>query len=298
VSIASDGGTYTSISTDLTSATPVDHGTVAPDQDAAPLYYTVWWKYKPTVDGYVTASVGWTQSGSSTQDQIVLQAIKVNSNSSLALMGQEPQPELTYSGTVSAGTTFYFAVGLSSSSAGYPLVTLTVTGPTTAPQQNPNTYTPPVTVPPTDSYDPAATQPALDSGEDTLLNLVRIFSSEVRRAVRITGPTTIEMVDPAVPVPASVSDAPSLYHSTTHASAATDVVLSTNAGKVTVTGSADLVADDVRLVSSTWRIPDRLPVYGLPPAPIQRVTLTFSPQGFSASVDFHFPTVPLAARRP
>jgi len=32
-------------------------------------------------------------------------------------------------------------------------------------------------------------------------DLVRAFSTAVHRAVRITGPTTIEMVDPSVPLP-------------------------------------------------------------------------------------------------
>jgi sugar lactone lactonase YvrE len=150
--------------------------------------------------------------------------------------------------------------------------------------------------PPYDIPDaPAVPEPACAS----ILQLIQEFSAATRRAVRLTGPATITMVDPIAALPAGWTqlDADAIYHSTTHALKAGEKVLSLLAGDLALSATAALVADDVRLLTSGWRIPDRLPVYGLHPAPVQRITYTFSPQGCTASVEFAFHSVPLALRR-
>jgi hypothetical protein len=284
-------------------------GSYPDDQPDGQGDYTAWWVYQPASDGTFNALLTIEPENFPYGYMMIY---RENPDGSLVLLNTTWNIDIT----ATANTRYFISLSayIYFKSPGQ-IYHLRVQGKKSVVQaplpiaRNPNKYRPPVKDPvwtdpgalPVDKFDPGVTQPAdLDSGEDTLLNLVRAFSSAVRRAVRITGPTTIEMVDPATPLPAgwAAADAKSLYHSASTANAATDVVLSTSAGAVTVTGSADLVADDVRLVRSTWRIPDRLPFYGLPPSPVQRVTLTFTPQGFRASVDFHFAAVPFAARRP
>jgi len=309
VIIAANGNTFKSPAVLNTGYTYAVNAT--DDPSGSPFQWSAWWRYRSVEATTFTAQhfigpEGFPNGG--------LAAYRMSSTGAMSIIEATTVNGGTVTGHADAAETIYFVIGLASlpgATDAAQTYELWVTGGKSIVQApsgaNPNTYVPPVTNPPwtdpsalpTDPFDPSATQPELDSGEDTLLNLVRAFSTAVKRAVRITGPTTIEMVDPAVPLPAgwSASDAQNLYHSASTATSATDVVLSTSAGDVTVTGSAELVADDVRLVRSSWRIPDRLPFYGLPPAAVQRVTYTFSPQGFRASVDFHFPAVPFAARR-
>lgn len=148
---------------------------------------------------------------------------------------------------------------------------------------------------PPEGPDPLGSQDASASGKSTLLELVRTFSAAVNQAVRIVGPLTIEMVDPNLPLPDGWSDddAGDLYVSATRSVNANTKVLSVRSGNVSLTASAQWKADDVRLLRSTWRLPDRLPVYGLPAAPVQRISYTFGPNGYSASLDFHYHDVPL-----
>jgi hypothetical protein len=158
---------------------------------------------------------------------------------------------------------------------------------------------PPYVVP-VDPYNSGAKQPIVDSGTSTLFDLVKAFSVAVQRAVRITGPTTIEMINPNAPLPTgwTENDATAIYAATTrNATAQQAGLLSLRFADVALAGNATLVSNDVRLLRSGWRIPDRLPVYGLSPAAVQRVTYTFTPTGCTASVDYHFADVPLAARR-
>lgn len=162
----------------------------------------------------------------------------------------------------------------------------------------PDHFTPTATapsVPPPPSIDPNPIPIECYS----LLDEIRAFSTAVRRAVRITGPTKIEMVNPNAPLPAgwTVDDAGDLYATTTHALVAGEGALSMAYGDLALSVGATIVSDDVRIVTSTWRIPDRLPVYGLQPAPVKRISYTFTPRHFTASVEFHVPTVPLILRR-
>ena len=173
------------------------------------------------------------------------------------------------------------------------------------PEPGPGTPTPTVV----DPFVPAAMAPSVPPppgpAEEnppeciTLLDAIRTFSATVKRAIRIVGPTSIELVDPNAPLPSgwSVDDVDELYSATGHSLTAGETVLSLAAGDLQLAVSASVVTDDVRLITSGWRIPDRLPVYGLDPAPVKRFTATFTPRSFTASVEFHVPTVPLALRR-
>lgn len=126
--------TYISDSVDLMYATPVDNGTgigqYAPDQETE-LFYTVWWKYTPVASGHVTAVI----AGNITT---VLQILKLNSNGTLTFLEQASY--LLYQ-EVTAGTTYYFAAGLTTSTGGFPSVVLTVTGPVTKVEDDTSTDT-------------------------------------------------------------------------------------------------------------------------------------------------------------
>lgn len=150
-----------------------------------------------------------------------------------------------------------------------------------------------------DDFDPGATLPGAGPECATLLDLIRTFSGAVKRSVRLTGPTSIEMVDPNAPLPAGwhSTDAPTLYSSTSRKLTAGADVLSLLAGDLVMEASATLISDDVRLVTSDWQIPGRLPMYGSHPAPVKRVSYEFTPTSFRASVEFHVPAVPLELRR-
>lgn len=151
-----------------------------------------------------------------------------------------------------------------------------------------------------DPFDPDADAPAVPEPEcSSVLDLIREFSGLVRRAVRITGPSSISMVDPNAPLPAgyTADDAAGMYHQTQQQLSAGTVVLSLLAGKLGLALSADLVSDDARILTSGWRIPDRLPVYTIAPTAVQRVNYQFTPRGFQASLEFRAASVPLSVRR-
>lgn len=144
--------------------------------------------------------------------------------------------------------------------------------------------------------DPA---PAEDtSGCSTILDLIREFSAAVRRAVRITGPRSIAMVDPNEPLPTGwryrPDEAPDMFstHSRQYTAGAT--VLTLNAGALALTGDGGFQTDDIRLLASDWRIPQRLPVYGgdLAPAAVSSCTMTFTPAAHTCAVTYQFPTTP------
>lgn len=151
-----------------------------------------------------------------------------------------------------------------------------------------------------DPFAPLANLPAQpEPGCATVLDLIREFSAAVKRAVRLTGTNTIQMVDPNGPLPTGwlIADGNTLYHAHSQELKAGAAVLSLKAGDLAMEGGADLVTNDVRLATSNWLLPGRLPVYGLNPALVQRVSYTFTPKTFSGSVEFVFPTVPLEVRR-
>lgn len=153
-----------------------------------------------------------------------------------------------------------------------------------------------------DNFTPDATVPAEPTPPEcrTLLSLVQEFSALVKRAVRITGPNSIEMVDPNAPLPAGwyIEDAAEMFTTTEHAIQAGAEGVSYAYEDLEMTASATLIRDDVRLLASTWRIPDRVPAYELQAGPVKRITHTFTPKDYTASIEYHVPTVPLTARRP
>lgn len=153
-----------------------------------------------------------------------------------------------------------------------------------------------------DSFDPGATFDAAGAETLTVLDAIRQFSAAVRRAVRLTSASSIEMVDlndPPLPTGWDPADADTLYHSSVLAVAASGETLRLAAGTEAVTVAAELVTDDVRLITSDWQLPNQLPVYGpgLRPAPVKQVSYTMTPKTFTASVEFAFPAVPAVVRR-
>lgn len=135
----------------------------------------------------------------------------------------------------------------------------------------------------------------------SLLALIREFSSTVQRPVRITSPTSIEMVNPAAPLPSgwTQSEAAALYSSTTRDLKAGVPKLSMKPEDLALlVVGATFKTNDARLLISGWQIPGPLPVFGLSsPAPVQRISLSFTPKSFSASVEFYVGTVPDSLRR-
>lgn len=146
---------------------------------------------------------------------------------------------------------------------------------------------------------PYAVAPAVDKECATLLDLIREFSASVRCPVRIVNGSTIEMVDPNEPLPDgwNAGLARSYYTSTTHAVQASTAVLSLANGYMDLTVSADILGDDVGIITGGFRIPNRLPVPDLDPAPVSRVSYTFTPTAFRASVEMTFPDTPLVVRK-
>jgi hypothetical protein len=294
-------GYYLSDYVDIEHATYVPNGVDDPTYDDAYMLQTVWWKYTPTEDGDVTVVA---HSSPNSADIHLMVFKQVTSAGGIFKLGGAPSPtEWTPNADAPfvPGTTYYFSIGNDSTNPYTGNVQLDVTGPRTNQKLDP---TPPVYVPPTTTTtttpNKTATQPIVDSGSDTLLNLVRAFSVAVHQAVRITGPATIEMVDPDAPLPMgwSADDADDIYSSAVRtATSETKQVLSVNVQDTTLTGNANLITDDVRLLLSGWRIPDRLPVYDLPTAPVQRVVYTFTPTAFTATVEHHYPDVPQSAKR-
>lgn len=138
-----------------------------------------------------------------------------------------------------------------------------------------------------------------EEGTDTLLDLIRWFSGAVKRPVRLISGTSVSMVVPNTPLPSgwTQADAADLYHQAEYTANASTKTLVLKRGTLDVQASASFVTNDVRLITSSWRIPDQLPVYGLRPAPVRRISYTFTPEEFSADVEFHFPAVPAVVRR-
>ena len=311
VIIPEDGGTYTSppvLNTTFTSSDEDD------PQGAAGAWGTAWWKYERTANTDVTVSFAIVPEELTHYSCTVF---RQNTDSTLTALSNGSSPPETFTvpaALLNLNDVLLIQIGtLDYYNDHQPFAQkyqLQVTGARSVVQapDNPDPTPDPDDPDPwnsnddpaPDHYVPNQIVPAeTDDGSSTLLDLVRAFSTAVHRAVRITGPTTIEMVDPSVPLPPgwANTDAAGMYTTTVRSAAASTQVLSVRAGDVKVDASAQVKANDMRIVLSSWRIPNRLPVYGLPAAPVQRITYTFSPTGFEASVDFHFAAVPIEARR-
>lgn len=166
-------------------------------------------------------------------------------------------------------------------------------------------FNPDALLPSSDVYSPGAGTPGAitrtpkQPGQATILALVREFSSSPRpvsqrppsggvgRAIRITGPTTISMVDPAATNSLQSTSADALYSAATSARAASTKALAVLHGTVTTTASATLKANAADILLSGWRIPDKLPVRGIGLRPVKTVQMTFTPKTFTCDVTFH-----------
>jgi hypothetical protein len=139
--------------------------------------------------------------------------------------------------------------------------------------------------------------PAWTAGSGILLDIIREFSGQVRRPVVLTSPYSIAMwnINTASPIPQSAS--PDMYHSIKHSIVAGRETLSLQDSDLALGAEAELATNDVRVVTSGWRLPQQLPVYGFRPAPVRRVTFTFTPDSFTGSVDFFFPQPLTIVRR-
>lgn len=137
------------------------------------------------------------------------------------------------------------------------------------------------------------------SGSSTLLELVRQFSIDTRQAVRIIDDHNIEVVNLSDPLPTGIAqaDAGSMYHSVTRTSQAGERTLSLEEEDLVLTASAEITEDDVRIIESDWQIPNALPVQGLSPAVVSRVSYNFTPTGFTGSLEFAYPRPLTIVRR-
>jgi hypothetical protein len=133
----------------------------------------------------------------------------------------------------------------------------------------------------------------------SVLDLIREFSGLVRRPVRILSEYEISMVDPNNPLPAGYTstDAAGMFHSANQQLTAGTTVLSMLTGRLALDLAAEMVRNDARLLTSGWSVPDRLPSPTTAPAAVRRVTYTFTPTDFQASVEFNAASAPLNLRR-
>lgn len=147
--------------------------------------------------------------------------------------------------------------------------------------------------------DPGARVPMSGPGSAMLIDLVRQFSGAVHQPVRLTGPTNIAMVKTNVtdlPSGWTASEAADIYHSSSTTVRVGAETLYAERGDVIRDASAQLVADDVRILRSGWQCPGYLPVLDLGSAPAARWRYSFTPDGFRANIDFMFPLAPHARR--
>lgn len=140
--------------------------------------------------------------------------------------------------------------------------------------------------------------PAREQACTSLLDLIREFSGAVRAAVRIVDGSTIEMVDPDEPLPDGMysGQGDHYYSRYTQTVKANTPTLYLSSGYMDLTVSADVVVNDAGIIVGGFRIPARLPVPNLDPAPVSRISYTFTPVEFRASVEMAYPDTPLIVR--
>lgn len=223
---------------------------------------------------------------------------------SVSQNGYEWEDIFTYGVTDLTAFNSVKAVAIGNLYSSFDNFNITVAAPTpeSPPDINGPIYDPPdvSTIP--DPKDLTAKAPQASGTTKTctsLLDLVRQFSGAVKQPIRITGPSTIEMVNINSPLPTgwTTADAFDLYVKTNHDLVAGAPTLALESDKLTLNCSADFVTDDIRIVTSDWKIPEQLPVYGLTAGLVKKVSYAFSPTGFRASVDFHFRPVPVSVQR-
>lgn len=152
-----------------------------------------------------------------------------------------------------------------------------------------------------DTYIPYV-PPDADAASKTctsLLDLIRQFSTDVRRSVRIINGNTIEMVPTRETIPAGFRNgyAPKYYVEDEQDLSANTTVLAANRGKLDLRGRAKFETDNDLILTTDWRMPQRLPFLELGNAPVMRVSYTMTPKHFNCEVEFAFPQVPTGVKR-
>jgi hypothetical protein len=284
-------GQYLSVGTQLDFATPSGTGPGAgpyiPDTEASPLYQTTWWIYKPVASGYANIT-----AHSNPTDDASVRLMVMHGLTLISLVGMSTK----FTHAVTSGETYYYVLG----TVGHALASasLVLDGPVTAVPGGggPDDPTDPndVVVPSTDIKIPGVGTIGATANSATVLALVREFSASVgkkfpqlRSGVRITGPSTISMVNPnATNTLLSVS-ADDLYSSASTTKGATTKALSVLRGTVTTAAGATFKTNDASILLSGWQIPDRLPCRGIGNKPVKSVNMTFTPTTFTCDVTFH-----------
>lgn len=330
VIIWDDGMTYHSVPMLNTNYTQNrTGGTDDPNMDPT-LGWTAWWKYVPTKDGAI--DVSWAVIPQQF-DWFRLDVWRKNDSDSapVRLAFTDHQPSTITVDGLHADDNIFFRIGSRNpewnidpgSSGSQPAAQkyqLEVTGAKSKvqlpdpvpgdgsggdggsgapPADLPGDSTP-IDTPPSTSI-PNATNPAdaKDKSCSTVLDLIREFQAQSGYAVRITGASSIALVDPnqALP-PGFVNGQAHRYFTETEQDLAADSkTLRLNAGSMDLNATGALLNDDIAIVTSGWLIPRRLPFPGLGVAPVKAVRYSFTPEGFRASVEFAFEDVPLEARR-
>lgn len=149
----------------------------------------------------------------------------------------------------------------------------------------------------------AVMPPETGAGSTTLLEMVRAASDYVGRPVRLvdTGSSTTVTFPPQefdLPSGWTDADALGLYTKANIAHAMGARAVSQDDVDADTDVSAQLVNDDVRLLYSSWRIPDALPVPFLDPAAVTQFSMTFTPQHCSGGVTFTYATPSATRYRP
>lgn len=128
------------------------------------------------------------------------------------------------------------------------------------------------------------------AGCSSVLELIREFSKAIMRPIRITSPTSIEIVDyndEGLPGDMTV-DEDSMYVEGEYEEKAGAEVLNLNLKYRSFSASAKFKENDVRLLASGWKLPQAIPLFGgLPPALVSRVSFSFTPKDFNAEVEFN-----------
>lgn len=300
-------GTYLSTDTDLSYATPgsvigLDENPDDPDSEATPLYQTCWWKYVPTQAGSATL-----RAHSNPADDVHVTVMILKGDLSAIHAGMVGHDIIF---PVNAGDVYWIAIGTIAVSQSVS-VSFGLNGPPTEGDVTPDpTGDLPPFNPGLDPFTPDAPQvpTAIDATKETrpLIDLIRDFSSKVKRAVRVLSVDTVP--DPTAPLLAPYAVIELVNRSATNTmqsmdpealySAASDVHKAGET-KVSMLGadnlreaSSTLVNNDATILLSYWRIPDFLPlatVNGQPAthAPVKSVNLTFDGDGFSGSLEFY-----------
>jgi hypothetical protein len=312
VAIATEGDTFTSAWVDNTFAT-VEDVLGTDDPQGQDLFHTVWWKYTPVADGPINATI---LSDPADALNVVLREYRTDADG-LYVFGEvdstNDNPFLLDDAhhATEVNSTRLYMVGVRQEGTLNVLYQLKVTGPVSvvpAPEDDPNADIPDFD-PGADQFDPFVPQiPTEDPTKETrpLLDLIREFSSKIKRAVRITAVdtvpdpsqplvrpyATVTLVDPHAKNRMQIANPAAIYSGAVDESRAGETKVALIGANNVKAASATLVNDDATILLSGWRIPDYLPiatVNGQTPAlkPVKSVRLSFTRDKFSGDIEFH-----------